>query len=571
MVMNKLDENSFNIYVENDSVISFDYNTSHHGQLKLYNKDTIIECHPIQTTNLKTKYYHVEWLLESNKEYILKIVCDTQNIDIENGWVYDDSLLEHGGVCFSLKYGQFQSHHSHNNLNLKDTKRLQYHFTAKNAWINDPNGLVYFKGKYHMFYQHYPYGKHTAMLHWGHAVSEDMVHWHHLPIAIYPQNELDDRYIGGAFSGSAMVVDDELFLVYTEHFEDLENSPNIFIEKQNLIKSKDGIHFSKPVTIINRKPDFCSYDFRDPKVWFDKNFNCYYMVIGTYANSYPSVVLYRSDDARNWHYHSILFQEKTISGRTLECPDLFYLDGKYVLVLSIFTTENKKDFDYQSFYYIGDFDGKYFSAKTPATYIDSAKEFYAPQTFEANGNRYAIGWMNCWEDHKNRSKEDSAGAMSLMRQFKVENNKLISYPVDAYKTLRMQCLHIEDFNQNIYLPSNLIELNLEFNSSNTWQLDLLEDNQGPVIDICYQDNKISLKNSLNQVMNEAFIKDISSENISVDIFLDTTSIELFVDKSQESITMRFERSNNIKNTMRIKASNQKNLTIKLYELNSIWQ
>ncbi|MDE4984351.1 hypothetical protein NAI39_10175, partial [Francisella tularensis subsp. holarctica] len=82
------------------------------------------------------------------------------------------------------------------------------HFTAKKAWMNDPNGLVYFKGKYPMFYQHYPDGKHTAMLHWGHAVSTDLVNWKHLPIAIYQQNDLNDRYIVGAFSGSAMVVDD---------------------------------------------------------------------------------------------------------------------------------------------------------------------------------------------------------------------------------------------------------------------------------------------------------------------------------------------------------------------------
>lgn len=289
------------------------------------------------------------------------------------------------------------------------------------------------------------------------------------------------------------------------------------------------------------------------------------------SNNYPSVALYRSDDSKNWHYHSILFQEKTISGRTLECPDLFYLDGKYVLVLSIFTTKNKKDFDYQSYYYIGDFDGKYFSAKTHATYIDSAKEFYAPQTFEANGNRYAIGWMNCWEDHKNRSKEDSAGAMSLMRQFKVVNNKLISYPVNTYENLRVQHSQPATSNQVISLPSNLIELNLKFNSNNTWQLNLLKNNHESVIDICYQNNQISVKNSLNQVMNEAFIKDIHSENISVDIFLDTTSIELFVNKGQESITMRFDHPSDIKNTMKISASDQDDLNIKLYKLNSIWQ
>ncbi|MCC9172481.1 GH32 C-terminal domain-containing protein [Francisella tularensis] len=559
------------INIKNNSVISFDYNSVNQGQFRLKHNDNIVECVAIIPTNLKSKYYHVEWSLVADQEYIFEIFGDIQNLNIQNGWIYDANLLETGGMCFSLWADSFKSYHSHDNSDIHKTKRLQYHFTAKKAWMNDPNGLVYFKGKYHMFYQHYPYGKHTAMLHWGHAVSTDLVNWQHLPIAIYPQNDLNDRYIGGAFSGSAMVVDDELFLIYTEHFEDLDNTPNIFIEKQNLIKSKDGIHFSKPKTVINHKPDFCSYDFRDPKVWFDKIFNCYYMVIGTYVNNYPSVALYRSDNAESWNYHSILFQEKTISGRTLECPDLFYLDGKYVLVLSIFETKNKKDFNYQSYYYIGNFDGKHFSAETPPKHIDSAKEFYAPQTFEANGNRYAIGWMNCWEDYKNRAKDDSAGAMSLIRQLKVKKDKLLSYPVDDYKNLRNKTIEIKNFDQDITLPSNLIELNLDFSSDNNWQLDLLENNQGFVINIHYQDNQILVKNSLNEVIDKAFIKDIRSQEISVDIFLDTTSIELFVNKGEESITMRFEASDTIKNTMRVSAVNQDDLTIKLYELNSVWK
>ncbi|APD51250.1 beta-fructofuranosidase [Francisella hispaniensis FSC454] len=179
--------------------------------------------------------------------------------------------------------------------------------------------------------------------------------------------------------------------------------------------------------------------------------------------------------------------------------------------------------------------------------------------------------MNCWEDYKNRAKEDSAGAMSLMRQFRIKNNRLISYPIDTYKNLRVQHLQSVNFNQSINLPSNLIELNLDFSSDNNWQLDLLEGNQGFVINIHYQNNQILVKNSLNEVIDKAFIKDIRSQEISVDIFLDTTSIELFVNKGEESITMRFEATNVMKNTMKVTAVDQEDLTIKLYELNSIWK
>lgn len=94
--------------------------------------------------------------------------------------------------------------------------------------------------------------------------------------------------------------------------------------------------------------------------------------------------------------------------------------------------------------------------------------------------------MNCWQDYKNPAKEDSAVAMSLIRQLKVKNNKLISYLVDSYKELRKQCLEIKDFNQNITLPADLFELNIKFSSENQWHLDLLEDNQEFVFNICYQ-------------------------------------------------------------------------------------
>ena len=92
-------------------------------------------------------------------------------------------------------------------------QRFQFHFEPKSGWMNDPNGLVYFKGKYHAFFQYYPHAPHWGQMHWGHAVSDDLIHWEELPIALYPDQEYEDD--GGCFSGSAVVKDDRLYLVYT--------------------------------------------------------------------------------------------------------------------------------------------------------------------------------------------------------------------------------------------------------------------------------------------------------------------------------------------------------------------
>lgn len=172
---------------------------------------------------------------------------------------------------------------------------------------------------------------------------------------------------------------------------------------------------------------------------------------------------------------------------------------------------------------------------------------------------------------KNRAKEDSAGAMSLMRQLRINKDKLLSYPVDNYKNLRNKTIEIRNLDQDITLLSNLIELNLDFSSKEQWQLNLLKTNQNHVFNISYQNNQLTVKNNFSEVITEASIVDISSQNVSVDIFLDTTSIELFVNKGEESITMRFDPSNIIENTLQISVANKNDITAKLHELSSIWE
>lgn len=119
--------------------------------------------------------------------------------------------------------------------------RQNYHFMAQTGWINDPNGLIYYKGRYHLFFQYNPYYGFWDYMHWGHAVSEDLVHWEYLPLALAPSESYDDHMRGGCFSGSAIEHDGKLFLMYTG----TKNDGNGFEQSQCIAYSEDGIHFEK--------------------------------------------------------------------------------------------------------------------------------------------------------------------------------------------------------------------------------------------------------------------------------------------------------------------------------------
>ena len=143
--------------------------------------------------------------------------------------------------------------------------RQHYHFMAQTGWINDPNGLIYYKGKYHFFFQYNPYYGFWDCMHWGHAVSEDMVHWEYLPLALAPSENYDNHPRGGCFSGSAIEHDGKLFLMFTG----TANNGEGFEQTQCIAYSEDGIHFEKyegnPVLTA---PEGIPTDFfRDPKVW----------------------------------------------------------------------------------------------------------------------------------------------------------------------------------------------------------------------------------------------------------------------------------------------------------------
>ena len=189
-------------------------------------------------------------------------------------------------------------------MTINKTKEPAFHVTGETGWINDPNGLIYYKDRYHAFYQHYPYDTKWGPMHWGHVVSDDLTNWTYLPIALKPGDDCDKN---GCFSGSAIVHDDKLWLMYTGF---IENQGGESIRQvQCLAESTDGISFKKHGIVIgeNDLPEgYAPCDFRDPKVWcHDGFFWC--IVAARKIEGRGRILLYKSKDLFDWEFVGDLF------------------------------------------------------------------------------------------------------------------------------------------------------------------------------------------------------------------------------------------------------------------------
>ena len=276
------------------------------------------------------------------------------------------------------------------------------HLKAPNCWINDPNGFIYFKGMYHLFYQCFPYSVQWGRMHWGHAVSRDLVHWEHKGIALYP-TKFDDR--SGCFSGSAIEHDGKMFLFYTgvNYIEEDPENINVclndnFQSAQLLITSEDGLNFDNVkdkhtvISPLEKKEIGCKKHTRDPKVWRDSD--AWYMVLGSSVDNKGRLLFYRSKDLQNWEY--VNHAEKDNFGWMWECPDYFETNGAKVVVFSpMGFLKDGKDYDSASICMITEFDTESCTMNLPDSFqfLDYGLELYAPQsTTDAEGRRVLVAW-----------------------------------------------------------------------------------------------------------------------------------------------------------------------------------
>lgn len=302
--------------------------------------------------------------------------------------------------------------------------KLNVHVEPDKGWLNDPNGLCFFQGKYHAFFQHNPKAPKWDVMHWGHAVSDDLVHWQELPIAFYPDQPYEAGF--GCFSGSAVEKDGRLYFFYTAVDKNLAQT-------QCVAWTDDGEHFTKYEgnPIIKESPlDPKCLDFRDPKVfqWTDGS---YRMVLGAGKDGFGAVYLYRSEDLFHWDYVGPVFETREM-GPVLECPDLFPVGDKWVLCFS------RMDKPQMVSYVVGQFDGEHFTAESIQK-PELGPNYYAPQSFvDSKGRRIVIGWMAPW-DRPQHEDEVRCGCLTIPMEISLnDKGNLCFFPVEEAASLLVE-------------------------------------------------------------------------------------------------------------------------------------
>jgi len=327
-----------------------------------------------------------------------------------------------------------------------DPLRPRYHFLPPKNWMNDPNGLINWQGQYHLFYQYNPAGAEWGNIHWGHAVSNDLVHWRDLPVALTPTPGGPDQ--DGCWSGCTVNAEGTPTILYTGVKYKVDESEysgaaDQVMESVCLATSEDDLLTWKKYEhnpVIHSAPaGLVSGGFRDPFVWHENG--SWYLVIGSGIQDRGGILLFRSPDLYTWRYIGPLFISQD-TGVMLECPNLLKLKDKHLLMVN--------SLESGSSYYVGNFeDDKFYSQYHSSLDVG---EFYAPHVLaDEKGRQILFGWS--WEggwqwDKRNDPVFKSmewAGVCSLPRVLSLDQDgTLLQSPLGELETLREQHIHLVD-------------------------------------------------------------------------------------------------------------------------------
>ena len=435
--------------------------------------------------------------------------------------------------------------------------RQGYHIQPLTGLLNDPNGFSFYNGEYHLFYQWFPRGPVHGLKYWYHTSSKDLVNWEEHGIGINPGDWFDSH---GAFSGSGIVHDNKLHLLYTGNTRD-ENWIRTPYQCLAIMDDKNRVKkHSEP--IINGVPEGYTDHFRDPKVF--KKGNEFYAVIGAQNTDLKGrVVYYKSKDLINWEFVNEVNTSLKDFGFMWECPDYIELDNKGILIFSPQGLEKSGD-KYANIYQSGYIVGKPIDLSSGEfnhgefIELDNGFDFYAPQTTEdLNGRRILVGWMGLPEIEYPTDKNGWAHCLTLPRELTLVNNKLIQKPVKELEELRENHRYIESmindeersfdgFDGERY---KLICTFKDFSEGKVGIKLRVSEDEETVVYYDVDNKKFTLDRSKS---GEVFATEwgttrstsLDCKELSLQIFVDSSSVEIFVNGGERVFTSRIFPSEN---------------------------
>lgn len=444
----------------------------------------------------------------------------------------------------------------------------KFHIEAEKGLVNDPNGLIFWKGEYHVFYQLNPKSCEHTFKNWAHIKSKDLINWEKLPIALAPTDWFDKD---GCYSGSAIEKDGKLYLMYTGNVK----NNGVRESYQCLAVSENGISFKKlgPVIHNNDIPKGYTRHFRDPKL-LRKN-GKFYVVLGAQReNLTGTILLYSSKDLFTWKFEQEIIKGEF--GYMCECPDYYEVNKQGVLIFSPQgLTANGILYNnrYQSGYILRNIKE---TEKNNFIELDRGFEFYAPQSFIGKGGeRIMFGWMGMPEELEHPSVEEGwIHSLTLPRIIEIENNKLYQRPHTNLQKLRKNKITIENLEVNGKV--NLEKFNIK---GITYEiiLKLEELNSDLILNIrAGENNKTVLK---YEYKNKLFILDREKSGRGykgirkcvldtlkeIRIFSDTSSIEVYLNNGEEVFTANIYPKKDAENII-LEGNNIKVEKIEFYEI-----
>ena len=419
--------------------------------------------------------------------------------------------------------------------------RLGHHLMPPVGWLNDPNGLCWYKGRYHVFFQYAPFDVEGGLKFWGHYTSEDLVDWKYEGTALYPDSPYDCH---GVYSGSALAESEKLHLFFTGNVK-IDGDYDYINEGRETstlhVESEDGIHFGDKEEIISfeKYPEEFTCHIRDPKVW--KENDRYFMVLGgRLKGDKGAVLVYESENLKEWKFKHIITTPEAF-GYMWECPDYFELDGKKFLSVSPQGLK-REEFRFQNIYQSGYFQVKEDGSVDERDFRewDMGFDFYAPQTFTDNsGRRLLIGWMgmpDADEEYVNPTAESEGWqhCLTVPREVTYKNGMLYQYPVEELNELRKTGVSVSGSSAEI--PVN-----------GPFDLDVqVKGEQGKVslgenLFLEYQDGDMILtlseKAGAGRKVRKAHVPSGVIESIRV--LADTTAVEIYVNGGEVVFATRY--------------------------------